>query len=333
MVKVNAMYSILVISFLGKSTYPFEQEPLSYKIVFPKNTIFKSKVVYLSFFPGLDKLVLMYKFRKIDFSKFDLIILNEMINPLPVLRYIHDQGFNGKLVYHLWNTLSKIPKTRFYDAEIDIGIIRENQEKYNYIITSFDKEDCQRYSLDYQKQFAPRLKMVNDKRNGGSDIFFVGQDKNRLSELKRLWIIFRKYNISFESWLLPQSEENIKNYSKEDDRFLAPIRWRYSWVPYREIVKKDNQCKALLDLVQEGQGGITWRPLEALFYQKKLITNFSNIKEYDFYKKENIFILGEDDPDGLPAFINTSYIKVPEKIVHQYTFSGWIERIMRDISR
>ena len=60
--------------------------------------------------------------------------------------------------------------------------------------------------------------------------------------------------------------------------------------------------------------------------QKKLITNYSEIKEYDFYDKENIFILGEDDPEEFVGFINTNFKKIDDEILKKYDFKNWLEK-------
>jgi hypothetical protein len=42
---------------------------------------------------------------------------------------------------------------------------------------------------------------------------------------------------------------------------------------------------------------------EALKYEKKIITDNPHVKNYDFYRKENIFIIGEDSENELKNFI------------------------------
>ena len=65
--------------------------------------------------------------------------------------------------------------------------------------------------------------------------------------------------------------------------------------------------------------------MEALFYEKKLITNNKNIINYDFYCKENIFILEKDDIEELPQFLKTPYKKIDNEIVNKYEFENWLE--------
>ena len=69
--------------------------------------------------------------------------------------------------------------------------------------------------------------------------------------------------------------------------------------------------------------------MEALFYHKKLITNCKSIVNYEFYRKGNVFILGEDSMDELFNFINTPYIDVDDEIIEQYNEKGWVQRFYK----
>ncbi len=48
---------------------------------------------------------------------------------------------------------------------------------------------------------------------------------------------------------------------------------------------------------------------------------------YDFYRKENIFILVIDDPKTLKNFVNSSYLEVPNEIVMKYDVHIWSDLI------
>ena len=80
--------------------------------------------------------------------------------------------------------------------------------------------------------------------------------------------------------------------------------------------------------MKNGQEGLTLRVLEALFYSKKLITNNKNIKKYDFYNPNNIFIWGVDDEKNLLNFINSDYITIEENILNRYSYDSWINRFI-----
>lgn len=111
-----------------------------------------------------------------------------------------------------------------------------------------------------------------------------------------------------------------KSYPKEDNLYLSKL-----FLPYPKFVEKEMESRCLLEIVQNGQADITWRAMEAQFYEKKLITNCTGIKQYPFYNPHNIFILGEDSFDNLASFISTPYEKLNPNLIRKFQFDGWLE--------
>ena len=99
---------------------------------------------------------------------------------------------------------------------------------------------------------------------------------------------------------------------------------------YNDVLKISARSKAIIEIVLPNQMGLTWRALEALFLKKKLITNNKNIKTYDFYNKDNIFIFGIDSISDLKSFINSPYVEIENSILKKYSFSTWIKYMLED---
>ena len=83
--------------------------------------------------------------------------------------------------------------------------------------------------------------------------------------------------------------------------------------------------KAVLDIVQDGQVGLTIRTMETICYRKKLITNNTDVINYDFYNPDNIFVIGKDDINDLNEFINRPFIDIPDEILIRYNFCDWVK--------
>ena len=67
----------------------------------------------------------------------------------------------------------------------------------------------------------------------------------------------------------------------------------------------------------------------ALFFKKKLITTSPEVKNYDFYCDENIFVLGERDLKELPQFLNSPFYEIDENITEKYTFASWLKGYLK----
>ena len=91
----------------------------------------------------------------------------------------------------------------------------------------------------------------------------------------------------------------------------------------------------ILELTKKNQAGLTLRALEALFYEKKLITDNENIKEYDFYNSNNIFILKQDEElnakkkKELEDFLRKDFKIVSKEVKKQYTIENWLEKLIK----
>lgn len=169
---------------------------------------------------------------------------------------------------------------------------------------SFDPNDSLKYGLNYNSTFYIRDK---DKRkyNIIYDIAFVGRDKNRAGIIKQIEEEIDRQGLAAWIYLVRDEKETILY----DD--------------YIKVVKKS---RAILDITQKGQSGLSLRFMEGLFLKKKIVTNNAKIKDYDFYKPDNIFVLGEDDISRLKGFLYSSYVDCDDAIMSHYTVDSWLKR-------
>ena len=69
------------------------------------------------------------------------------------------------------------------------------------------------------------------------------------------------------------------------------------------------------------------RVLEALGSKSKLITDYENIVNYDFFNQENIFIINSTEIVIYNFFINSPYIDIDFEVLKKYTVSAWVDDI------
>lgn len=263
----------------------------------------------------------------IDLKNYKLIIVNELNqDPLPFIRYIRQQNPDCHIVYQYWNSLFYMEnpgekRRQAFDRFVN------SREQYQFHITSFDIQDCQRYNFIYNPQFIPGLNYsaVDQQALIETDVFFIGKDKDRLARILTIKKQLEALQITSQICVLPDNRHKI--YNQEEKEYLLSHE-----VPYDKIIEKDRKSKAILDVVQPNQAGLTWRAVEALLLRKKLITTFKDVKQYDFYCKENVFIWGEDDIRTLKTFIDSPYKVIDKDIVEQYTFAGWLKNLKQHLS-
>jgi hypothetical protein len=86
--------------------------------------------------------------------------------------------------------------------------------------------------------------------------------------------------------------------------------------------------KTVLDVHKKNQNGLSFRVFESLGTQKKLITTNTDIKNYDFYNPNNIFIIENDDFLIPKSFFETAYEPIPETILKKYLIENWVEVLL-----
>lgn len=97
---------------------------------------------------------------------------------------------------------------------------------------------------------------------------------------------------------------------------------------YENNLLSARKSKILVDFVISEHKGLSLRTFEALGHDKKLITTNQEIKKYDFYHPNNIFILTEDNFAGIEDFLAKPYYKIDENIKRKYGFGNWIRYIL-----
>lgn len=217
------------------------------------------------------------------------------------IKYIKNRFPNIRLIFWYWNPAFRmgLPKKELFSlAEI----------------WSFDLKDCEKYNLKFNTTFYFKdieLKSNNDQNK--IDILFLGINKGRRDYLESL-------------------EETIKNNTKLNTYFyIVPdkkevVHESIKPIPYKDYLELVCQTKCILDIMPIGQSGLTLRPMESIFFKKKLITNDLNILNEDFYHKDNIFILGIDNVENLKTFIDLPYVDIDPNIVNKYDFTNWLKR-------
>lgn len=90
------------------------------------------------------------------------------------------------------------------------------------------------------------------------------------------------------------------------------------------------QSKVILDINHPLQYGLTSRCIEALGAGRKLITTNPDIKNYNFYNKNNIRIIDRENPVIDAAFFESQYIKPKNEIYREYSIENWLINIFNE---
>ena len=180
-------------------------------------------------------------------------------------------------------------------------------ERFGFENITFDKADAKKFKLSYYTPFI-RLPFDNTPVEEDIDFYFCGLAKDREQTLMQLKETLEKANYKC--------------------LFIIPGTTQEKGISYEENIQFVKRSKCIIDIYQKEQTGLTRRPLEALFYNKKLITNNLDIVNYNFYTPNNIHVLEQFKISDILDFMNKKIEIIPHNIKEQYDIHSWLYRFM-----
>lgn len=227
---------------------------------------------------------------KKDLSKYDTIIIHasELTNHLP--EYIHHVNPKLRIIYWYWNPVNK-------------RTLPELVTDKNVEFWTFNRRDQCKYNMKYNIQYYNSCIENKEKFKIRYDVYYIGHDKGRRKYLEKLKRLMESQGLICNFTIIPDKSDK--------------------YVPYSLVKKNLLMSKAILEINQNGQDGYTLRALEALFLKKKLITNNKALKNADFYFKDNIYILGENDGVNINNFLKKTYNHKADLFINNYTVEAW----------
>jgi len=234
----------------------------------------------------------------------DLILVQDADAQIPLLKWLRKYHPDSRIILWYWNTVEERMDV-LNPAKIPADI-----EKWSY-----SEYDCRTYNMTYNTTFYPYE--VDEKLLSCEetvDVTFVGKNKGRLAKLLNLQELLETSGLTTDFHICKNGhlDENLSVYK--------PL------LPYKEIVAKIARSRAIVDLCVSENAGPTIRPLEALYFRKKLITDDVSVLGRDFYHPDNVFVIGKDDPENLYEFVKSPYHDLGDELRRKYTMEEWVKR-------
>ena len=160
-----------------------------------------------------------------------------------------------------------------------IGYYRN--EKLIDVWGSYDEEEAKKYHFDF---FYPEIESMisfpHEDLTPTCDVFFAGAAKKRLPKLLEAYDFLTDHGL--------RCHFIIMDAKTTETDMREGIDYTHELIPYREMLLRSIRCKCMLEINQDGAVGMTSRFLEAVMYNKKLITNSQPVKDSPFYRPEYI---------------------------------------------
>ena len=237
-----------------------------------------NKVFSLPFKSAIYKSLLSDKFQE---NKPICIVISPPWYDKRLIKFLRKRYDGCKLIIHFNDTVKQaLQSNRHLTLDIikndfDAAIVYnpDDAKKYGFLLHSVG------YSV------FPEDKLQEFPK---CDIVFIGAAKNRLPLIRKLYEKFTQSGLDCYFYVTEAPKtERIKDGIIYGDKNL----------PFKEYLAREASAKALLEIVQGGSKGKTYRTIEALAYNKMLITNCPEIKDTPYYNKD--FVLYFEDEDDI----------------------------------
>ena len=173
-------------------------------------------------------------------------------------------------------------------------------------VFSFDSQDCRKYGLDFIYSTFSIPKFVHKSEEYSNNALFVGLINGR----ERLLNTVLPY--------IAQNVDNCRFYlvgvKKNQQKYPQLIKYNHP-ISYDDELKLAYNSNCIIEILKEGQTGISLRTCEAIAFNKKLITNNHAIEKMPFYNPKYMRIIDSVDD------VDIDFIK--EKIPVNYNYSGY----------
>lgn len=187
----------------------------------------------------------------------------------------------------------------------------------------FDKQDCYKNA---QLLHTTNFYFDHDltcRQPEIHDFYYLGSHyKDRMPLINR-FLAFAVAQGWQSNFTIYSDKENVpKHYP------IGNVKWIQKPLSFKENLEMTKQSRILVDFVIGAHKGLSLRVFEALGFRKKLITTNAEIVQYDFYHPDNIYVLTENNLDGLPEFLAQPHHEIDPNIREKYSFSNWIRHIL-----
>ena len=299
-----------------KNVYFIDEVP-SLGLVFFNRILYRLPSI---FFNNLLKLYFKKKLNLVNQNKIHKVLI------------IRGRYLSKDLLEYIFNKIEVDKKTMYqWDSSKNLPLLEQQIDLFDNVYT-FDKNDAINFKLKYQPLFI-RESVINTKLEKSVDYdisFICSLHSDRGSLVKNLLNLNKSlFKVNFVSLYMPfltfiyrkaTGSKVTNNLSIKDISFQQ--------VDISKCLNIFNKSKVILDINQPNQTGLSLRVFEAIGLQKKLITTNKEIKNHNFYNKNNFYVLDRSDLRIDSQFPELDFVKLDDHIYDEYTLESWIKKVL-----
>lgn len=238
-------------------------------------------------------------------QEYNTIVISDYAYYPQLEKVILKMNPNCRICFYYMNSIDST-KEKYLDIKRIKSIFKNEVYTYDY-------SDACKYDINFRITMYKPLPKKN-KKAIQTDFIYLGRDKCRGDDIVNFYNIIKDKYTSNIRILNHPGELNCKVF-----------------VDYEKYIHEVINSKVILDIVQYPSESITLRALEALFFDKKIITNnikIANLEIYDLLRDNMLFIdYATVNLNQIDSFMKKRLKKIPLKDKEKYIFENWLENI------
>lgn len=249
---------------------------------------------------GLHHLKRSNKFFPLPFKKlwYPFIFKNDFDDSKPICFVVSTNTLPLDYLYYLKN---KYPTCRIVKIHRDLQKIafelnpdytESNIKSVFDFRMSIDQEESEKYGMVFFHEIESKINIAESKKYPLCDVFFAGKAKDRIPKLIEAYDIFSAAGLKCYFY--------ITNAEPNQMQLRDGVVYSNKLMSYIDMLGCSMNSKCLLDINQEGALGFTSRFLEAVIYNKLLVTDNPSVLNSKYYNSDYIQYVdnvADIDPD------------------------------------
>ncbi|WP_088162998.1 hypothetical protein [Sphingobacterium sp. G1-14] len=244
-----------------------------------------------------------------------ILVLNPHTLDYKTIKQI--KSYTPYLISYLYDNLERFP-------------VEEKLELFDKIY-SFEDKDVKKYGFEKITNYNYLSEQPVQVEEIENDLFYItSYDKRRIKLLRKLAARLSTLQVRSKIIVVGKQiwKEKLRNFILRP-KGASLIEYRKKTIDNEAVLNEYKKSKAIIDLMREGQEGLSFRIFEAMALEKKIITDNNTIKRYDFYNTSNILILNRELSNIDLCFFDTPYSPLRNYVYRNYSLDSWITKIFK----
>lgn len=255
-----------------------------------------------------------------------------------VLEYLSKIGLQDQILVLNPHTLDykTISKIKSYTKHL-ITYLYDNLGRYpveNKLdlfdqVYSFEDKDVFEHGFEKITNYNYLSDKPKSSQRNQQDLFYITSfDKKRIKTLRKIVSKLAQLHIKYKIVIVGKQvwKEKLNRFLTQNLNFKDVFLIKKP-ISIDEVLNEYEKSNVTLDLIRDGQEGLSFRVFEAMALEKKIITDNPSILNYDFYDPQNILYVTKNLSNLTASFFESPYKRLPTDIFEKYTLDRWVDTV------